>query len=189
MDAVSIHKSYQDLSLQEKLKVKDLVDEIWPDSIKEDLNIHFPDTIIESFLLYDNHELISYVGILQKEIHFLNQTYTIAALTCVATQNKYRHQGLGLQNIVYATQWIQANPCIDFGVFSCHHELTQFYIQAGWTKENNAIIIANLKDDALSSKKLGLDVLMMFVSQKALDQQNELTHYPINLEFPDGQFI
>lgn len=171
-----------------------LLHQIWPE------NSPMPRTTIpeahdkklnaRSFYSYIDGKLISYVGVVRKTIQHDGQTYNIAGLSCLATDPKYRGQGLGLRTVAAATKWIEKQRDIDFGIFTCRPSLASFYNQSGsWPVVPDVVLIGNMNEGALSSESLNLVVLMRLFSEKAKANESTLRHSAINLEFPDGEFL
>lgn len=89
--------------------------------------------------------------------------FNIAGLSCVTTDSDYRGQGIGLQTVAAATQWIREQSDIDFGIFTCEPSLADFYKRAvAWSVVPDITLICSKDEETLSSKKLGVVVLMRF---------------------------
>lgn len=79
---------------------------------------------------------------------------------------------------------------LDFGVFTCAPDLSEFYQQAGnWKSMSNVVLVANNDKDALSSSNLDVIVMMRVFSKKAMDNFREISNSTIYLGFSKGRFI
>lgn len=171
-----------------------MLHQVWPDAcpmtgvtIPE---AHDKELNARSFYSYIDGKLVSYAGVVHKTIKHDGQTYNIADLSCVATDPKYQGQGVGLRTVAAATQWIEKQRDIDFGIFTCKSSLASFYNHAGaWPAVPGVVLIGNRGEGALSSESLDVVVLMRLFSEKAKAYESILRHTTINLDFPDGQFL
>jgi len=117
-----------------------------------------------------------------------NEKYQIGGLSCIATLPNYRRQGLSSKIVQTATKWIEDN--LDFGIFTCKRELEDFYACNGkWQVANNVVLIANRDNNALSSNKLAVIVLIRLFSNKAQVNGQKILNARIYLDLPQGQFI
>lgn len=90
-------------------------------------------------------------------------------LSCVATDPEYHGQELGLRTVPAATQWIEKQSDIDFGIFKCK----LFYNRAGvWAMILDMILFGSLDGGALSSESLDVVVLMRLFSEKAIANES-----------------
>lgn len=154
-----------------------------PEAHEEELNVR-------SFYSHIDGKLVSYAGVIRKTINHNGQTFHIAGLSCVVTDPDYHGQGLGLQTVATATQWIEEQSDIDFGIFTCKPSLAYFYNRAGaWPIVPNITLIGSKDEDALSSESLEVVVLMRPFSEKAKVHESMLRHTTINLDLPVGQFL
>lgn len=127
---------------------------------------------------------------MQKTIKHEGQTFNIAGLSCVATDPDYRYQGLGLRTVVAATQWIEKQSDIDFGIFTCSPSLANFYHNSGaWTVVEDMVLIGSRDEGALSSQSIDVVVLVRLFSEKAKAQDSLLRHSTISLDLPVGHFL
>ncbi|OIK12440.1 GNAT family N-acetyltransferase [Bacillus sp. MUM 116] len=179
-------------TLQREIAI--MLHRVWPDAcpmpgatIPE---AHDKEFNARSFYSYIDGKLVSYAGVVHKIIEHDGQTYNIAGLSCVATDPDYHGQGLGLRTVTAATQWIEKQSNIDFGIFTCKPPLASFYNRAGaWPIVPDVVLIGNRAEGALSSESLDVVVLMLLFSEKAKAYESILRHTTINLDFPDGQFL
>lgn len=177
-----------------KREITALLDQVWPEDSpilgEEIRETHDKVFNARSFYTYIDGKLISYAGVVHKTIQHDGQTYNIVGLSCVATDPKYQGRGVGARTVAAATQWIEKQKDIDFGIFTCQPPLASFYHRSGsWLVVPNVILIGNRKKDALSSESLDVVVLMRLFSEKAKALESTLKYSTINLEFPDGQFL
>lgn len=144
----------------------------------------------DSFYVYIDGRLASYAGIVQKTIMHHGRRFQIAGLSCVAADPAHRGRGLGHQTVASATQWLERQPHVDFGIFTCHPSLAGFYASAGgWQMVPDVRLIGSEDAEALSSDTLPVVVMQRLFSDKARDSASELRHTTINLEVPVGQFL
>lgn len=157
--------------------------EIIPDAHEKEFNAH-------SFYSYIDRKLVSYVGVVHQTIKHHGQAFNLAGLSCVATHPDYRSQGLGTRTVIAATQWMENQKDIDFGIFTCDPVLSSFYHRAGaWNIVPDVVLIESEDKDALSSEYLDVVVLMRLFTEKSRKYKSILRHTTINLDFPKGQFL
>lgn len=179
-------------TLQREIAV--MLHRVWPDAcpmpgvtIPE---AHDKELNARSFYSYIDGKLVSYAGVVHKTIKHDGQTFNIAGLSCVATDPEYRGYGFGLRTVAAATQWIEKQRDIDFGIFTCKPSLASFYNRAGaWPVLPDVVLIGSQDEGALSSESLDVIVLMRLFSEKSRDYESILRHTTINLDFPEGQFL
>jgi GNAT superfamily N-acetyltransferase len=163
-------------------EVSPFPDELIPDA-------HEPGWSAQSFYAYAEGHLVSYAGVVQKTIAHQGDTFHIAGLSCVATDPDYRGQGWGFRTVRAATAWMETQHSIDFGIFTCHPSLADFYVRAGaWAVVPDVTLIGSRDEGALSSQTLPVVVLMRLFSPKA-QQCQSLRHTTIDLNVPVGQFL
>ncbi|QWG28529.1 GNAT family N-acetyltransferase [Bacillus mycoides] len=171
-----------------------MLQRVWPDSdslpegkIPE---THLKEFNVHSFYSYIDEKLVSYAGVVRKTIHHKGQPFNIAGLSCVAIDPDYHGQGLGLHTVTAATEWIEKQSDIDFGIFTCKPSLAPFYNRAGsWPVIQDVVLIDREDENALSSASLEVAVLMRLFSKKAKSHKSILRHPTINLDFPVAQFL
>lgn len=145
---------------------------------------------VQSFYLYLEGKIVSYAGVVQQTITHAGEKLKLAGLSCVATDPEYRSQGFGSLTITAATEWIEIQQDIDFGIFTCHPFLAPFYQKGGgWSVAPNIKLVGNQEDNALSSDNLDVVVLMRLFSEKAHRTEIDQSQTTINLDFPTGQFL
>ncbi|MBG9455910.1 acetyltransferase [Lysinibacillus sphaericus] len=151
---------------------------------------HYKELNARSFYSSIDGKLVSYAGVVRKTIKHDGQIFNIAGLSCVATDPVYHGQGLGLCTVSAATQWIEKQGNIDFGIFTCKPSLSSFYNRAGaWSVVQDVVLIGSRDEGALSSESLDVVVLMRLFSEKSKGYESILRHTTINLDFPVGQFL
>ncbi|AIW84792.1 acetyltransferase family protein [Bacillus mycoides] len=171
-----------------------MLQRVWPDfdPLPEEKipETHLKEFNVRSFYSYIDGKLVSYAGVVRKTIHHKGQPFNIAGLSCVATDPDYHGQGLGLHTVTAATEWIEKQSDIDFGIFTCKPSLAPFYNRAGsWPVIPDVVLISRKDEDALSSASLEVVVLMLLFSKKAKSHKSMLRHTTINLDFPVDQFL
>lgn len=171
-----------------------MLQRVWPDfdPLPEEKipETHLKEFNVRSFYSYIDGKLVSYAGVVRKTIHHKGQPFNIAGLSCVATDPDYHGQGLGLHTVTAATEWIEKQSDIDFGIFTCKPSLAPFYNRAGsWPVIPDVVLIGRKDEDALSSVSLEVVVLMLLFSKKAKSHKSMLRHTTINLDFPVDQFL
>lgn len=177
-----------------KYEIATMIHRIWPDDSPMNTDrapiIHDEEFNVHAFYSYLDGKLVSYAGVVRKTIVKDGHTFNLAGLTCVATDPDYRGQGLGFQTVAAATKWMENQPEIDFGIFTCDRSLAGFYHEAGaWTVIPDLVLIGNEDEDALSSESLEVLVLMRLFTEKSRKHEAILRHTTINLDFPEGEFL
>ncbi|WP_274364341.1 GNAT family N-acetyltransferase [Paenibacillus thermotolerans] len=143
-----------------------------------------------SFYSCSSGRLVSYAGVVRKTIMHGRRTFNIAGLSCVATDPDVQGQGFGLRTVAAATEWIEEQVDIDFGIFTCNPSLAYFYKRAGdWPVVPDVRLIGSREEGALSSDYLQVVVLMRLFSAKAHAYESMLRHSTIDLGLPIGQFL
>ncbi|MFP5114064.1 GNAT family N-acetyltransferase [Bacillaceae bacterium C204] len=188
----SIYYNQAPETLQREIAI--MLHQVWPDACPmpgaKILEAHDKELNARSFYSYIDGKLVSYAGVVHKTIKHNGQTFNIGGLSSVATDPEYHGQGLGLRIVAAATQWIEKQRDIDFGIFTCNPSLTSFYTRAGaWPVVTDVVLIGSRDEDALSSESLDVVVLMRLFSEKAKAYESILRHTTINLDFPVGQFL
>ncbi|MGE6541379.1 GNAT family N-acetyltransferase [Bacillus luti] len=185
---------YNQVADEVRSEIAVMLQRVWPDSDslpeEEIPETHLKELNVRSFYSYVDGKLVSYAGVVRKTIDHNGQTFNIAGLSCVATNPDYHGKGLGLQTVAAATEWIEKQNDIDFGIFTCKPDLAPFYNRAGsWSVIPDVVLIGREGENTLSSKSLEVAVLMRFFSKKANSHKSILRHTTINLDFPVGQFL
>ncbi|MBE9916036.1 GNAT family N-acetyltransferase [Paenibacillus donghaensis] len=170
-----------------------MLNRIWPDdSLMSSGTIpatHDESLNARSFFAYVDGRLVSYAGVVRKSIKHEGHFFNIAGLSCVATHPDYQAQGLGLQTVAAATQWMEQSGA-DWGIFTCKPHLAGFYDRAGaWPVVPNVTLIGSRDTGALSSESLQVVVLMRLFSAKAYAYESILRHTTIDLGLPVGHFL
>lgn len=189
------HVAYQTAPEVLRRDIAMLMHDVWPDVSPLPTETMIPNPHDEgwqadAFYLYIDGHLASYAGIVQKAIMHQGHRFQIAGLSCVATAPACRGRRLGHQTVAAATQWLERQPHVDLGIFTCHPSLAGFYADAGgWQMVPDVRLIGSEEAGALSSDALPVVVMQRLLSEKARDFASALRHTPINLQVPAGQFI
>lgn len=169
-----------------------LLDKIWSDSAFRAgklLLTHRPELNAQSVLCRYGERLVGYAGVVQKTVRIGESNFIAAGLSCVASDPDWRGRGVGKRIVRSATQWVQGQPQIDLGVFTCHPTLSGFYRMAGgWQVQPQAVLLGSEDPEGLSSKSLGVDVLMRPFSKIATENWNWIRRATIQLALPVGDF-
>lgn len=175
-----------------KWEIAALLDKIWPDSALRAgrlLPTHRPQLHAQSVCCRCGGSLIGYAGVVQKPIEIGGLPFMAAGLSCVASDPDRRGRGVGSRIVRWATQWMQSQPQIDLGVFTCHPDLSGFYQTAGgWQVQPQAVLLGSEEPEGLSSESLGVDVLMRPFSKKAAENWDWIRRSAIQLALPAGDF-
>ncbi|MES1053120.1 GNAT family N-acetyltransferase [Bacillus thuringiensis] len=177
-----------------KHKIAILLHRTWPNicPMPEELipEAHEKELSVRSFYICIDEKMVSYTGVVRKTIIHNGQMFNIAGLSCVTTDPDYRGQGIGLQTVATATQWIREQSDIDFGIFTCEPSLADFYKRAGaWSVVPDITLIGSKDEKALSSEHIRVVVLMRLFSEKSMENESVLRNTTINLDLPVGQFL
>lgn len=169
-----------------------LLDKIWPDSeLREGklLPTHRPELNAQSVCCRSSGKLVGYAGVVQKPIRIREDFFTAAGLSCVSTDPDWRGKGIGKSVVRSATKWIETQPQVDLGVFTCHPALSGFYQKAGgWQVQPQALLLGSEEPGGLSSDALEVDILMLPFSPKAAENWNWIKQETIQLALPVGDF-
>ena len=163
MEEITVYSlDYYQMSKEIKREIVHLLHVVWP---SDDCNdAHNEELTVQSFYIMKDNQVVSYGAVLRMETTIDNEKYQIGGLSCIATLPNYRRQGLSSKIVQTATKWIEDN--LDFGIFTCKRELEDFYACNGkWQVANNVVLIANRDNNALSSNKLAVIVLIRLFSK------------------------
>jgi len=161
-------------------------DDSTPDELTSSL--HDPSLDAVSFYLMSEGLMVSYAAVVRKTIQHDGETFSIAGLSCVATDKAYQGRGFGLRTVAAATKWIEQSKA-DFGIFTCDPPLARFYALAGdWPVVADVTLIGSRDEGALCSASLQKVVLMRLFSAKAIAAAPRLRQTTIDLGLPVGQF-
>jgi hypothetical protein len=151
--------------------------------------LHDPALNARSFFIRRDERVVSYAGVVVKDIQHGGQRFSLAGLACVATDPDLLRLGLG-GRVVSADRQHFAHSGVDLGVFTCAPQLAPFYAAAGgWPVAPDVTLIGSAADGALSSAALGVVVLLRLYSQRAQTAAATLLHGTIDLDLPLGQFL
>ena len=150
--------------------------------------LHDPALNAQSFFIHVNGQIVSYAGVVRKQILHDGQRFVVAGLSCVATDPDFRRRGLAGLVTTAATSFI-ARSGVDFGVFTCAPELVPLYAtQGSWMVAPGVRVIGSRDAGALTSASLGVVVLMRLFSPRAHAAASTLLSETIDLDLPLGQF-
>lgn len=172
--------------------IAQLLNTVWPEPCGQgEIPVtHREELFAQSFYCYFGNLLVGYAAVVYKRIFHCGHDFMIAGLSCVATHPDYRGCGIGQKVVSAATQYMERDDRIDFGIFTCHPDLVSFYQKAGdWDICHDVVLIGSHDPEAISSKSLNVAVLLRLFSAKA--KCNEALFYsePISLDFPKGEFL
>lgn len=188
--------SYNELGFEIRSEIAKFLDLVWPTTDPQALMpnempvSHRPELSAQSFCCYDGNKMVGYAAIIYNEIVHCENKFIMAGLSCVATHPDYRSRGIGKKIVTVATQYLASQNVVDFGIFTCHPNLADFYRKAGdWQISPDIVLIGSHDNEALSSKNLNVVVMMRIFSEKGFASRNLFRSEPISLEFPAGEFI
>jgi GNAT superfamily N-acetyltransferase len=115
-----------------------------------------------SFLLVEDHLVISHAQVVWKDLEHAGQVYKTYGITGVFTFPSFRGQGYGSQIIHAATAHI-AHSDADIGMFHCDPGLAGFYSLCGWIPMYGALTWIGARDNIVTSDEL---MMMQFISAK-----------------------
>ncbi|NBF08144.1 GNAT family N-acetyltransferase [Pseudomonas sp. Fl4BN1] len=183
--------AFVDKGLQKE--ITSLLDDAFPSSENEQAETsetHRKELNARSFYCYMDKKLVGYAAIIQTTIKIGDEEFHVAGPTCVATSPNYCGRGIGTELVKQATIWLEKQPQIDFGMFTCKPSLVPFYSRAsGWKVAPNVIVVGSLEAGALTSTSLDCAVLMRLFSKKATSLMPLPSNMTINLNFPVGEFM
>jgi len=108
-----------------------MLHQVWPETNFAHKPTHLPEFSARSFFCRIDGTLAAYAAVIQKEIHHDDVLFRFAGLSCVAVLPEYRFMGLGTQIVHTATQWMEQQSTLDFGIFTCQPELVFFLSKGG----------------------------------------------------------
>jgi GNAT superfamily N-acetyltransferase len=184
---------YRQTSGQVRRDIALLMHRVWPDqsapsqgeAMPEE---HDPELDVLCCFIYRGNRLLSYAAILNFTLSHAGQAFSVAALSCVATDPAYQNQGLSSLVVSAATRCIE-NSHADIGLFTCDPPLASFYAKAGWPAVSGVAVIGSHDTGALSSTELGKVVLLRMLSEHAYDHAAAFANTTLSLGLPLGQFV
>ena len=192
MNKIKVHPE-KELPPEIKSEIVFLLDSIWPDltETREGKNLETPihDLSLNPIcvmLVNKDGRILSYAAILSKKISHEGNSYQIAGLSCVATQQNQRSLGYGKKVVEVATQLIIENNAIDVGLFTCDHNIVPFYSKCGWSTLNDSYLIGGTREKPFPSNEHGKTTLIRFLSDKAKKNAKDFSKSPIYLELKEG---
>jgi GNAT superfamily N-acetyltransferase len=137
--------------------------------------IHHPDQHPTHVALIEDGVLISYAGVLWKELEHAGETYKTYGLSGVLTYPAFRRQGHGRQVVAAATDYIRRSDA-DIGLFTCAPHLKSFYETSGWKAMEGATLFEGPRADSCRSDEL---LMMDFFSAKGESSRSAFISLPI----------
>ncbi len=151
----------------------------WPEGFVEGNRlrnwIHRPEQHPTHFALAENRVLISYAGVLWKELEHAGALYKVYGLSGVLTYPAFGRRGYGSQVVAAATDYIRASDA-DVGLFTCSPHLKNFYAANGWIAMDNAVLLAGPRSASYPNEEL---VMMAFFSEKGKRARSAFASMPI----------
>src|SRR3954467_1702633 len=89
--------------------------------------------------IVDAGVLVSYAGVMWKDLEHAGQIYRTYGLSGVLTYPMFRRQGYGRQGVEAATDIIPASDA-DIGLFVCLPHLSDFYAASGWMPMEQGVL-------------------------------------------------
>lgn len=172
---------YTDGDLPENLKIQilDFLRIVWPDGFEG--NNLYRDWIdspknhpLHFVTITDNDLVVSYVGILWKELIHAEISYITYGLSGVFTYPQFRGKKYGLNLVKQATEYIKRDTNADIILFpSC---LRGFYEKAGYEKIDEATLFEGAIDNL---KEVKDSLFMQFLSEKSKSGRQDFMEKPI----------
>ncbi len=155
---------------------------VWPEGFSGELRlrdwIHRSDQHPMHFVLAEEGVLISYVGVLWKDLEHAGENYKTYGLSGVLTYPAFHSQGYGARLVAAATEYIvQADA--DIGLFTCHPGLRDFYAACGWILTEGAVLLGVPRNSPYRSEEL---TMMGFFSAKGKTERATFESEPIYFE-------
>jgi GNAT superfamily N-acetyltransferase len=128
--------------------------------------------------IVDAGVLVSYAGVMWKDLEHAGQTYRTYGLSGVLTYPMFRRQGYGRQVVEAATAVIRASDA-DIGLFVCLPHLINFYAASGWIPMPQAVLRSGPKSLAQPTQE---QVMMGFFSPRGKRARPSFTSLPIDFD-------
>jgi len=149
----------------------------WPDGFvgKNELRdwIHHPYQHAVHFTLIENDLLVSYVGIVWKELEHVGETFKTYGLSGVFTYPSFRNRGYGLQLVKVGKEYIQ-NQDGDIALFTSTQK--DFYEKAGFIKLEGVKLLEGARNNPVEHDE---PVFMLFLSEKGKAYRKDFETKPI----------
>lgn len=95
--------------------------------------IHQKDSHPVHFVIFEQHVLICYAGVVWKHLQHAGEAYKTYGLTGVLTYPAFRRQGYGRRIVDAATAYILRSDA-DLALFTCNPSRRDFYSASGWSR-------------------------------------------------------
>jgi predicted acetyltransferase len=162
-----------------KQQILDFIRSIWPDGfVGENLTrdwIEKTSTHPTHFVTTtDNSLVVSYVGVVWKNLKHVGETYKTYGLSGVFTYPQFRGHHYGLDLVKQATQYITTT---DADIILFPSLLNGFYEQAGYEKISSAVLLEGKQNQPLKDDD---HLYMQFLSNKAKSDRHLFETQPIS---------
>lgn len=137
--------------------------------------IHRPEQHPAHFVLVENGVLISYAGVLWKELEHAGAVYKTYGLSGMLTYPAFVRRGYGSRVVAAATAYIRGSDA-DVGLFTCAPHLKDFYSASGWIPMEGAVLLDGPRSASYPSDEL---VMMGFFSEKGTRGRSAFASMPI----------
>jgi GNAT superfamily N-acetyltransferase len=140
--------------------------------------IHHPGQHPTHFVLVDDGVLISYTGVLWKDLEHAGEVYKTYGLSGVLTYPAFRRQGYGSRVVSAATAHIRESDA-DVGLFTCAQRLKSFYAASGWIPMEGVVLLGGPRSAPYPSEDL---TMMGFFSEKGKRGRSAFASMPISFD-------
>lgn len=157
----------------------------WPDLQN---SLDFPlnsQTYVTSFLMMENHRVLSHVGIRKSLCQHRGEVYLAYGLSEVVTDPSYQRQGLASFLLQQARCFIQKQHA-DFCIMTCQKEKVPFYTRCGYQVMQGACLVGGTKDQPFRSDSLNLTTMMFLISSKSKQHRLDFENTDIVLELGEA---
>jgi hypothetical protein len=137
--------------------------------------IHNPEQHPTHFVLVEGGVLISYTGVLWKDLEHAGGVYRTYGLSGVLTYPAFGRQGFGSKVVAAATAYIRGSDA-DAGLFTCAPRLKDFYAASGWIPMEDVELFGGPRSDPYPNDEL---VMMGFFSEKGESGRPAFASRPI----------
>jgi GNAT superfamily N-acetyltransferase len=91
-------------------------------------------------LVWVGDELVSHVGILEREVRAGERPVRVGGVYTVMTAPEWRGKGLAGQALRVAAEYIAAELQADFGLLLCRDVMLPFYRDLGWRRVEESVV-------------------------------------------------
>jgi GNAT superfamily N-acetyltransferase len=109
------------------------------------------------YLLYEDEQLISHVGIVKHVVTVEERQITVGGIAAVVTRPEAQGKGYAKELMEKATTFICEELSVDFGLLFCRPPLVPYYQKLGWQEIQDTVMIEQ------PSGKMPLPVSAMFL--------------------------